>query len=43
MQLFDKNYYANDLEGCIAEFDGHSIENTISQVVNWIIDTQELT
>lgn len=36
IQLFDKEYYANDQVDCIAEFDAESIDIVISQAIEWI-------
>lgn len=36
IQLFDKKYCANDEIGCIAEFDGKTIESALLKAIDWI-------
>ncbi|WP_434510110.1 hypothetical protein [Desulfitobacterium sp. AusDCA] len=36
IQLFDKEWLANDEVNCIAEFDSKSMSNVVSQAINWI-------
>lgn len=36
IQLFEKEYFANDEVDCIAEFDGISIVDVVKQAIYWI-------
>lgn len=36
IQLFDKKYYSNDQVDCIAEFSSESIDDVLTQAINWI-------
>ncbi len=41
IQLFEKEFYANDEVDCVAEFQGKSISDVVSQVIDWIEEKQE--